>query len=371
MRIALYAPLKPPDHAVPSGDRQMARLLMEAMRRAGKEVSLVSQFRSYAPSPTPALLGELESKAAEERRRIDASFKSQGAPDLFVTYHPYYKAPDLLGLELSNSFSIPYVTIEASYSSRRDLDAWAPWQAHVAAAVRRAKLNICFTQRDRDGLSHLVPARRLAQLPAFIDVTGFGAEPEQRPSAITRLVAVAMLRKGDKSSSFRMLAAALELIADLKWQLEIVGGGPAGDEVMAMFRGLEPGRVTWQGEVKPEQVAQHLYGADLYVWPGCGEAYGLAFLEAQAAGLPVIAQETAGVPEVVRSGTTGLLTREGDVNRFAEAIRRLITDPQRRRRMAMAARQFVLGSRSLDQASPLLDELLERVAAKKAQAAHG
>jgi hypothetical protein len=37
----------------------------------------------------------------------------------------------------------------------------------------------------------------------------------------------------------------------------------------------------------------------------------------------------------------------------------------------MAARQFVLGSRSLDQASPLLDELLERVAAKKAEAAHG
>ena len=47
MRIAFYAPLKPPDHPVPSGDRRMAQLLFEALRLAGHEPFLVSRLRSY------------------------------------------------------------------------------------------------------------------------------------------------------------------------------------------------------------------------------------------------------------------------------------------------------------------------------------
>ena len=47
MRIAFYAPMKPPDHQVPSGDRRMARLLMQALRGAGHEVELASRLRSW------------------------------------------------------------------------------------------------------------------------------------------------------------------------------------------------------------------------------------------------------------------------------------------------------------------------------------
>ncbi|MDP9133692.1 MAG: glycosyltransferase family 4 protein [Actinomycetota bacterium] len=371
MQVAMYAPLKPPDHPAPSGDRQMARLLMTAMRAAGHEVALVSRLRSYSASPLAEALGELEAKANLEAQRIEKSWQAGRAPDLWLTYHPYYKAPDLLGPPLCARHAVPYVTAEASYSSRRDRDAWAPYQAHVAAAIRRAALNICFTQRDRDGLSHLVAARRLAQLPPFIDTEPFAAEPQSGASPTARLITVAMLRKGDKLRSFRMLAEALELLLDLRWQLTIIGGGAARDEVRAMFKGLGTERVVWLGELAPESVAQPLYGADLYVWPGCGEAYGLAYLEAQAAGLPVIAQETAGVPEVVRSGTTGLLTREGDVGQYAQAIRRLIVDADRRRRMARAARAFVCNERSLAQATARLGTLLLGVVEQKSEAARG
>ena len=75
-----------------------------------------------------------------------------------------------------------------------------------------------------------------------------------------------------------------------------------------------------------------IYGSGaLYVWPGCGEAYGLAYLEAQAAGLPVVAQDIAGVPDVVRDGETGVLTPAGDAAAFADAIATLA------RRCAVAA----------------------------------
>src|ERR1041384_5756112 len=47
MRIAFYAPLKPPDHPVPSGDREIARLFLAALRRAGHEPFLASRMRSF------------------------------------------------------------------------------------------------------------------------------------------------------------------------------------------------------------------------------------------------------------------------------------------------------------------------------------
>ena len=53
MRIAFYAPLKPPDHPVPSGDRQIAQLFLAAMRLAGHEPILASRFRSYEGSGDP------------------------------------------------------------------------------------------------------------------------------------------------------------------------------------------------------------------------------------------------------------------------------------------------------------------------------
>ena len=100
----------------------------------------------------------------------------------------------------------------------------------------------------------------------------------------------------------------------------------------------------------------------IYVWPGCGEAYGLAYLEAQAAGMPVVAQATAGVPAVVRHGETGILTPEGDVAAYAAAIRDLIRDDAKRQAYGRAARGFVLGERSLALASRRLAGLLREAA---------
>ncbi len=46
MRVTFYAPLKPPDHEVPSGDRRMARLLIQALELAGHEVEVAARLRS-------------------------------------------------------------------------------------------------------------------------------------------------------------------------------------------------------------------------------------------------------------------------------------------------------------------------------------
>jgi glycosyltransferase involved in cell wall biosynthesis len=356
MRIAYYAPLKSPDHPVPSGDRQMARMLKAALELVGHEVELASRFRSFSANPTAESHAVALAEAEREIVRLSALWKTGKKPDLWFCYHPYYKAPDLLGPALSARFDIPHVTAEASYSARRNIGISAENQALLADMVRRAALNICFTRRDRDGLAEIAPQARFELLPPFIDASAFAAPP---PAADpSRLVAVGMMRPGDKMESYRMLARALERLAHLPWSLSVIGDGICRAEVEAEFSRISSERIEWLGERPPAEVPSLLRGAGIYVWPGCGEAYGLAYLEAQAAGLPVVAQEIAGVPEVVRHGTTGLLTPPGDVAAYAAAVERLLTNEAERQKLGAAARRFVLDERSLDAAARRLAAIL-------------
>ena len=360
MRIAFYAPLKAPDHPVPSGDRQMARLLVRALTLAGHTVDIVSRLRSFTRDPSPASQDVVNAAAQAEIARLSAEWIQAKAPDLWFCYHPYYKSPDLIGPALGKAFSIPYVTAESSYSARRNVGAWATSQKAVEAGVKQAALNICFTCRDHDGLALLVPESRLALLPPFIDTSAFSTSTTG--STPPKLVTVAMMRPGDKMESYAMLAQALEACSALPWTLSVVGDGPCRDEVHTAFAGIDPARIEWLGERKPEEISAILATGDLFVWPGFGEAYGLAYLEAQAVGLPVVAQDIAGVPEVVDNGETGILTQPGDAEEYASAITRLLTDGDARREMGEAARRFVHEQRSLEGAAARLSAMLAELA---------
>ena len=357
MRIAFYAPLKSPEHPVPSGDRLMARLLMEALRRGGHTVDLVSEFRSFQADPDEAGYARLKRESESEIARIAAEWTEGGRPALWFCYHPYYKAPDLIGPRLTARYGMFYVTAEASWSPRRFVGSWAAAQDYVLAALRQASLNICLTRRDRDGLQQMASTYRLAMLPPFIDTAPFGAPGKGNEPP--RMITVAMMRPGDKLDSYRMLGRALRNCLDLPWTLTVVGDGPAAGEVRHALSELGD-RVAFVGEREPGEVPALLGASDLFVWPGVNEAFGMAFLEAQAAGLPVVAQDQAGVPEVVRDRVSGVLARPDDPEDFARTVRRLLTDADQRRELAASARSFVHTERSLDRAAATLKALLSR-----------
>jgi len=360
MKIAFYAPMKPPDHPVPSGDRQMARLLLRGLALAGFAPELASRLRSYVSVPADSGLAEAAQRERARLRQAWDALAAANRPRAWLTYHPYYKAPDLIGPDIAARFAIPYVTAEASFAGKRDRDAWADLQGPVKSAVRAAALNICFTAEDRQGLSEIVGADRLRDFPPFIDPEPFLAPPVvSDPKGPVRLVTVAMMRGGVKLASYEMLARALARIADAPWTLTILGDGPQRPAVAAAFAHFPESRLRWAGEMELPAVAEHLAAADIFVWPGTGEAYGIAYLEAQAAGLPVVAQAAAGVPTVVRHEVTGLLTPPGDDAAYAAAIVRLVEEAHLRRRLGQAARQFVTEERSLSAAAARLRLLLE------------
>lgn len=359
MKIAFYAPLKPPDHAVPSGDRLMARQLIAALEKAGHEVSVASTLRAYTPDPTPHSISDLRSASLKELERLARDW-AKDAPDLWFCYHPYYKAPDLIGPGLAHRFGKAYVTAESSLSGKVIGTRWEELQNHVRNGVAQAAVNICMTERDRPGLLAAVPSARIAMLPPFVNPAPYAPAHVEKPDMIT----VAMMRPGDKLRSYAMLAAALALLPEgLPWRLRILGNGPAERQVRALFAPLDPSRLDWLGECSHIEVAAELGRSSLYVWPGYGEAYGLAYLEAQASGLAVVAQSIAGVPEVVLDGITGVLTPVNDAAAFAAAIGMLLKDPTKRRQMGLAAQNYVLKNRSLDAASAQLDLIVRSAVA--------
>lgn len=361
MNIAFYSPIKPPDHPVPSGDRTMANHLIAALQLAGHRVALASRLRSYSASPDHS---DIETSAALEADRLISSWSNENAankPDAWFTYHPYYKAPDLIGPAVCSALDIPYMTAEASYSPRRQTGEWQAAQTHVIEAVRQAQVNFCMTSIDRAGLSRIVGHDRLSDLPAFIDTSTCRTAATRRASGPScRLITVAMMRRGVKFDSYELLAAALRELDCKEWSLAIIGDGSARGDIAGLFDGIDADRIEWLGELSGDEVRNHLAQSDIFVWPGYGEAYGLAYLEAQACGLPVVAQDTHGVPSVVRGGITGLLTPPGDAIAFAEAIGQLACDDELRARMSLEAHRFVHQERNLAVASFILNQALVR-----------
>jgi len=357
--IAFYSPLKPAGHPIPSGDRLMARMLIDCLVHAGYRTDIASTLRVFLKdSGDEHYKNQQMALADQEIQRLTKLWQQQGAPTLWFCYHSYFKSPDLIGPQLCDAFAIPYVTAEASYSHRRNQGVWCAMQKRVLASIERAAVNICFTERDRMGLLRAAPRANLQRIRPFIDCAQF--HPQHDGTEPLHLVTVAMMRSGDKMNSYIRLAASLKWISHIPWTLSIIGDGPLRNEVRELFSGFPVGRIIWHGQQDRAGIAAIFARSTLFVWPGCGEAYGLAYLEAQAAGLPVIAYDTAGVPEVVDNGYSGVLTPAGDDRAYAQAISSLLANRQQYNSMSDNAVSHVQAKHTDVLASDRLQAILQR-----------
>jgi glycosyltransferase involved in cell wall biosynthesis len=374
MRIAFHAPLKPPDHPVPSGDRRMAQLLMAALAARGHQVSLATRLRSFdgaGDARRQARIAALGARVAARLIGRHAAAEPSQRPQAWLTYHLYYKAPDWIGPRVAAALGIPYVVVEASLAAKRAQGPWRDGHAAVLDALGRADAVVSFHARDEVALRDAVAGpERLHRLKPFLDADPFAAAADARGAHRARiaaelgldpdmpwLLAVGMMRPGDKLASYRLLAAALTACAGRPWTLLIAGDGPARRAVETAFAPLAT-RVQMLGACAPLRLTALCAAADLFVWPAINEAWGMALLEAQAAGLPAIAGDAGGVGEILRDGRTGWLVPAGDVRRFAHALGIALDDPATRRAFGAAARATVAAEHGLDAAGRGLERIL-------------
>jgi len=359
MRIAFYAPLKPPDHETPSGDRRVARLLLDALRLAGHEPLVASHLRGFDPVGRAFRQKRLAAHGRQAAERLIARWRArpETAPGLWFTYHLYYKAPDWIGPAVSAALGIPYLVAEASCAQKRAGGPWDIGHRAVEAALRQADRVIGLNSADRDGvLPLLAHPDRFVMLAPFLDARPYDTA-RAAPGNPPRLVTVAMMRPGDKLASYCVLGTALASLLDLPWTLDVIGDGPARSEVAAALAPLGD-RVKYSGALGEAEIAARLAAADLFVWPAINEAFGMALLEAQASGLPVVAGNSGGVGDIVADSATGLLVPPGDATAFAEAVRALLSGPARCAQFGAAARDKVRREHDLPAAAARLADII-------------
>jgi glycosyltransferase involved in cell wall biosynthesis len=100
--------------------------------------------------------------------------------------------------------------------------------------------------------------------------------------------------------------------------------------------------ITFTGYWQYKEIPKILSKLDIFVMPSVEETFGVAALEAQAMEIPVVATKVGGVPEAVLDGKTGILVEPKNVGQLASAIKRLIENPDLRKRMGKNGRHYVL-----------------------------
>ena len=349
-RIAFYAPMKSPNHPVPSGDREMARGVMAALsdETRGYDVALVSEFRCYDGKGDGAAQKALSRAAKAEVARLIGL----GGWSAWVTYHSYYKAPDLLGPAVSQALDIPYIQIEATRAAKRLGGPWDQFARAADASCDAAAAIFFLTTQDQEGLA---PYKREGQpqvhLHPFLareDIEAFERKTEKI------FLSAGMMRQGDKLSSYRIIAETLtHLTGD--WIYEIAGDGPARTEVEALFAPLGE-RVRFLGQLGPKDLQNAYSRASAFLWPGVNEAFGMVYLEAQAAGVPVVAQDRPGVRDVL---PLTALVPVGDPAHLAQNLSRLLNDVDYQTMRSNEARALVKQKHLLASARKTLWSVLD------------
>jgi glycosyltransferase involved in cell wall biosynthesis len=146
----------------------------------------------------------------------------------------------------------------------------------------------------------------------------------------------------EKDAASLLRATAIVIRRQPSFRLVIAGDGVCMPDLRRLSTELAlDGRVQFLGMVR--DVAGALAGASLFVLSSVSEGVPLTLLEAMARGLPVVATEVGGIPEVVEHERTGLLVKPGDPAALADAMMRILDDH------ALAARMGEAGRRRIEQ----------------------
>ncbi|HVU33955.1 MAG TPA: glycosyltransferase family 4 protein [Opitutaceae bacterium] len=204
---------------------------------------------------------------------------------------------------------------------------WSQWPVVLSGVGRRVA----------GELRALAPSRPVIVLPNAVDPADWRLAL-RRPSDVVAIASVMRLVPRKRGSALlRALRYASDRLPEgLKVRLEVAGDGPDRGRLAALASSLGLD-VRFLGACPPSAVRTLLAGSHFFVLPSRLEAFGIAALEARAAGLPVVAMREGGVGEFIVDGRDGLLA-DDDVQ-LANHLARMCTDTAFRERITRHNRE--------------------------------
>jgi glycosyltransferase involved in cell wall biosynthesis len=218
--------------------------------------------------------------------------------------------------------------------------------------VNRAAWVVVLSDRWRAWITRVTENQRIVCVPNSVPVV------EERSVSHRENIVLFLGRVERGKGIFDLLETISALRAPIP-DLRLVCAGEGDLAAVARYArhlGIEDAvRFTgWIGSAEKQSLMRR---AAVFVLPSYAEGLPMSLLEAMAAGVPVVATEVGGIPDVVTDGVTGFLFRPGDIATLERLLRRLLHDPQLGVRIATAARESVRLRFSADRVLAQLDEI--------------
>jgi len=264
------------------------------------------------------------------RRRID-----HGNYDIV---HLHTKRAHAISMWLKRGKRLPkyIVTRRMDYPEKKNLYTRYLYNRCVDGVV-------AISQNIFDGLVDVgVEPAKIRLIHSGIDPSRFvAAEPTRQPGKDVTTVGCLAVLEERKGIEYLLEAACYLQSHRVKLNWLIGGNGTLREQLEAKAAALGLGdSVSFLGFVaKPEDFLRSI---DIFVMPSLFEGLGVAALEAMAAAKPVVATKVGGLAESVVDGQTGLLVVPRDGKAIADAVRKLVAEPQAARQMGLRGRQRVL-----------------------------
>jgi colanic acid/amylovoran biosynthesis glycosyltransferase len=209
--------------------------------------------------------------------------------------------------------------------------------------VRSARFVICISDFARSQLMAHVDEQHWDKLR----VIHCGVDPEEFAPSRWQAAgefAVLTVARLTQVKGHGVLLKAVRQLRDrgVAIRLTMVGEGPKRHELERLARDLDiASMVTFAGAVGREHVRRYYAEADAFCLSSFAEGVPVVLMEAMAMGLPVVAADVMGVAELVEDNASGLLVRPGRPDLLADALERLVADPDLRRQLGTAGRATV------------------------------
>lgn len=162
-----------------------------------------------------------------------------------------------------------------------------------------------------------------------------------------------------------LIRAASELkalIPDSKLIIQILGTGPDEQKLKKLAKDLKlEDTVQFLGNIEPDKIPDYLNKADIFVRPSRSEGLGISFLEAMAAGLPVIATKVGGIPDFLKDRETGLFAKVDDPKDLAEKITLLAEDHAMYDKIRTNARRLIEAKYSWERIASQMDKIFQEI----------
>jgi phosphatidyl-myo-inositol dimannoside synthase len=254
------------------------------------------------------------------------------------------------------------------------VEVWQPLGWPRGAALRRADLVL---GPSADTVQHLISGQRI--LPGKVQKLPWGLDPEfearmeaavppSAPPDFPRtgriILTVGRWDPAERYKGADTLIAALPSVlkAAPDASLVLVGDGDDRPRLEQLARDLGVfEQAHFLHGLTPEQLFACYAGCEVFALPSRGEGFGFVFLEAMASAKPVIGGAHGGIPDIVEDGVTGLLVPHGDVDRLAQALESLFSNPTRAREMGARGRERLSKTFSFGQFQLRLTGILDNL----------